>query len=204
MLSCPTSVLLAHPLTLQYPSSINCSIIPSNLMSVFLLSLMTPPLDLMAPVHQAITHHVHRHLQSIISFPPINCHIFLYIDNHSIFSFQSLNWTKSSKDKPINGVTKGSAYSAAKGLTVLTRQSVIPLSKTKCNKIDAARRRNFLFPPREFFQTKRRPPHPWCVDGVDTPGWGLVQPQAERLKLHATLPGFSFSCVMCCVAGCEL
>jgi len=62
MLSCPTSVLLAHPLTLQYPSSVNCSIIPSHLTSVFLLSLMTPPLDLMAPVHPAITHHVYRHL----------------------------------------------------------------------------------------------------------------------------------------------
>jgi len=28
--------------------------------------------------------------------------------------------------------------------------------------IDAARRRNFLFSPQEFSQTKRRPPHPWC------------------------------------------
>jgi len=32
----------------------------------------------------------------------------------------------------------------------------------------------------EFSQTKRRPPHPWCVDRVNTPGWGLVQPQAKR------------------------
>ena len=78
MLSCPTSVLSAHPLTLQYPLSVNCSIIASRLTSVFLLSLMTPPLNLMAPVHPAITHHVHRHLQSIISFPPVNCHIFLH------------------------------------------------------------------------------------------------------------------------------
>ena len=71
MLSCPTSVLSAHPLTLQYPSSVHCSIIASRLTSVFLLSLMTPPLDLMAPtpplnlmapVHPAITHHVYRHL----------------------------------------------------------------------------------------------------------------------------------------------
>ena len=34
------------------------------------------------------------------------------ICNHSIFSFQSLNYTKSSKDIPINGVSKGSAHLA--------------------------------------------------------------------------------------------
>jgi len=72
-------------------------------------------------------------------------------------------------------------------LTVLTRQSIIPLSNTKCNTIDAAGRCHFLFSSKEFFQTKRRPPHPWCVDGVDVPGWGLVQPQAERFA--STLGG---------------
>jgi hypothetical protein len=34
------------------------------------------------------------------------------ICNHSIFSFQSLNYTKSSKDTPIYGVSKGSVHSA--------------------------------------------------------------------------------------------
>jgi len=48
-------------------------------------------------------------------------------------------------------------------------------------------RRHFLLSPQEFSQTKRRQPHPWCVDGVDAPGWGLVQPQAERFA--STLGG---------------
>jgi hypothetical protein len=73
------------------------------------------------------------------------------------------------------------------GVDRIDCQSIIPLSYTKCNTIDAAQRRHFLFSPQEFSQTKRRPPHPWCVDGVDAPGWGLVQPQAERFA--STLGG---------------
>jgi hypothetical protein len=40
MLSCPTSISLANPLPLQYPSSVNCSIIPNCLTSVSSLSLL--------------------------------------------------------------------------------------------------------------------------------------------------------------------
>ena len=115
------------------------------------------------------------HVLANDSFPPVNCQYFC-IDNHSIFSFQSLNWPKSSNQ----WCSEGARVLGWEVLTVLTRQSIIPLSYTKCNTIDAPRRRHFLFSPQEFSQTKRRQPHPWCVDGVDAPGWGLVQPQAER------------------------
>ena len=50
---------------------------------------------------------------SNLSFPSHQLIVtYFCIGNHSIFSFQSLNWPKSSKDIPINGVLKGSTHSA--------------------------------------------------------------------------------------------
>ena len=97
------------------------------------------------------------------------------IGNHSIFSFQSLNWPKSRKVITINGVPKEPAHSAGKHWPYWFVNPPFPSHQQNVTQL-MQRASLFSLSTTGIFPKKRIPPYPWCFYGVNVPGRGGARP----------------------------